>query len=87
MTSPASRKVAVALDPGSEEMEYTIDWIIENFLKPDRDDVHLVSALHLNSEFDVTELGKKINQLYYYIVYMVIDHNNAFYFNNYRHEC
>ncbi|CAH1758736.1 11322_t:CDS:2 [Entrophospora sp. SA101] len=61
MTSPVSRKVAVALDPGSEETEYTIDWIIENFLKPDRDDVHLVSALYLNSDFDVTDLGMNIN--------------------------
>nr|CAG8434486.1 10777_t:CDS:2 [Entrophospora candida] len=67
MTSPASRKVAVALDPGSEETEYTIDWIIENFLKPDRDDVHLVSALYLNSDFDVTELGMNINYAAEYV--------------------
>jgi len=51
------RKIVVALDPSSEETSYTIDWIIDNFLRPERDNVHLISALCLNSDFDTTELG------------------------------
>ncbi|CAI2189980.1 5021_t:CDS:1, partial [Funneliformis geosporum] len=50
------RKVVIALDPFSDEASYTIDWIIDNFLKPERDDIHLFSALGLNLEFDTTEL-------------------------------
>ncbi|CAG8679361.1 348_t:CDS:2 [Rhizophagus irregularis] len=55
------RKVVVALDPSSEEASYTIDWIVDNFLIPKRDEVHLISALCLNSDFDVTELGMNVN--------------------------
>ncbi|GBC00002.1 hypothetical protein RclHR1_03700009 [Rhizophagus clarus] len=55
------RKVVVALDPSSEEASYTVDWIIGNFITPERDEVHLISALCLNSDFDVTELGMNIN--------------------------
>lgn len=61
------RKVVVALDPSSEEAPYTIDWIIDNFLIPERDEVHLISALCLNSDFDVTELGTylRISSVFY----------------------
>ncbi|CAG8624088.1 1812_t:CDS:2, partial [Funneliformis mosseae] len=55
------RKVVIALDPFSDEASYTIDWIIDNFLKPERDDIHLFSALSLNLELDPTELGVNIN--------------------------
>ncbi|RIA84802.1 hypothetical protein C1645_783372 [Glomus cerebriforme] len=55
------RKIVVALDPSSEEASYTIDWIIDNFLITERDDVHLISAICLNSDFDITELGMNIN--------------------------
>ncbi|CAG8642207.1 5679_t:CDS:2 [Paraglomus occultum] len=52
-----TRKVVVALDPSSDEASYTIEWIIENFLKPEIDDVRLISAVSLNSDFDADELG------------------------------
>ncbi|CAG8555787.1 6402_t:CDS:2 [Paraglomus brasilianum] len=52
-----TRKVVVAIDPSSDESLYTIEWIIENFLKPEKDDVHLISAISLNSDFDADELG------------------------------
>jgi len=51
------RKIVIALDPSSEEASYTVDWIIDNFLMSERDDVHLISALCLNSDLDITELG------------------------------
>jgi hypothetical protein len=59
---PKQRKLVVALDPSSEEAPYTIDWIVDNFLIPERDEVHLISALCLNSDFDVTELGTYLNK-------------------------
>uniref|UniRef100_A0A1D1XVA6 Universal stress protein MJ0531 n=1 Tax=Anthurium amnicola TaxID=1678845 RepID=A0A1D1XVA6_9ARAE len=55
------RKIVIALDPSSEEASYTVDWIIDNFLMSERDDVHLISALCLNSDLDITELGLNVN--------------------------
>ena len=52
-----TRKVVIALDPSSDEALYTIEWIIENFLRPEKDNVHLISAISLNSDFDADELG------------------------------
>ncbi|CAG8515891.1 1319_t:CDS:2 [Ambispora leptoticha] len=62
------RKVVLALDPASEEANYTVEWIIENFLKPEKDDVYLVSALPLTSDFEATELGMNINYAAEYIM-------------------
>ncbi|CAG8636841.1 9825_t:CDS:2, partial [Ambispora gerdemannii] len=62
------RKVVVALDPSSEEANYTVDWIIENFLKPEKDDVYLVSALLLTSDLEATELGMNINYASEYLM-------------------
>ena len=54
-----TRKVVIALDPSSDEALYTIEWIIENFLRPEKDNVHLISAISLNSDFDADELGMR----------------------------
>ncbi|CAG8500114.1 7890_t:CDS:10, partial [Acaulospora morrowiae] len=61
------RKIVVALDPYSAEARYTVDWIIDNFLRPERDHVHLVTALSLNSDFDSTELGINVNYVAEYV--------------------
>ncbi|KAG9305487.1 hypothetical protein G9A89_006457 [Geosiphon pyriformis] len=62
------RKVVVALDSSTKEATYTIDWIIENFLNPERDDVHLVSALSLSSDFEATELEMNVDYAAEYIM-------------------
>lgn len=52
------RKVVIAIDPSTDEGQHTADWAIDNVLDPSRDQLEIVSAISLDSEFDATELGK-----------------------------
>jgi len=62
------RRIVVALEPTSEEAPYTVDWIIGNFLRPESDDVHLVSALNSDSDLESTDLGLNVNYAAEYIM-------------------
>lgn len=44
------RQIAFAIDPTSEEASKTIQWAIENFLKPN-DEIHAIMVIELDSEF------------------------------------
>ncbi|KAG2228789.1 hypothetical protein BDF21DRAFT_454009 [Thamnidium elegans] len=49
------RQIAFAIDPSSEEAIKTIQWSIENFLKPN-DEIHTIMVIELDSEFESPEL-------------------------------
>ncbi|KAI8343045.1 hypothetical protein BC941DRAFT_465214 [Chlamydoabsidia padenii] len=59
-----SRKIAIAIDPSSEEASKTVDWTMENFLRPN-DHIELVLVIVLDSEFSdyEVELGAIDNLL------------------------
>ncbi|KAI9333905.1 hypothetical protein BD770DRAFT_402674 [Pilaira anomala] len=49
------RQIAFAIDPSSEEANKTIQWSIDNFLKP-TDEIHAIMVMVLDSEFESPEL-------------------------------
>ncbi|GAA5799950.1 hypothetical protein EDC94DRAFT_655990 [Helicostylum pulchrum] len=49
------RQIAFAIDPTSEEANKTIQWAIENFLRPN-DEIHAIMVIELDSEFESPEL-------------------------------
>jgi hypothetical protein len=50
-----ARQIALAIDPVSEEANKTVQWAIENFLRP-TDEVHAIMVMVLDCEFG--EQGK-----------------------------
>lgn len=52
------RQIAIAIDPLSEEANATIDWTIENLLRP-TDEIHAMMVMVLDTEFG--ELGKVVS--------------------------
>lgn len=57
MTTQRARNIVFALDPSGPETAFTVDWILDNFIRPG-DELDLVWALEVDSEFDVNELGE-----------------------------
>jgi hypothetical protein len=59
-----SRKIAIAVDPLSQEATKTVDWTMENFLRRE-DHIELVLVVILDSEFSDSGklcMGKKSNK-------------------------
>jgi hypothetical protein len=54
-TTKKARQIAIAIDPISEEAVKTIEWAIENFLRP-TDEIHAMMVMVLDTEFG--ELSK-----------------------------
>lgn len=50
MSTTKPRQIAFAIDPSSEEANKTIQWSIDNFLKP-TDEIHAIMVMVLDSEF------------------------------------
>lgn len=48
--SNKTRQIALAIDPLSEEANKTIEWAIENFLRP-TDEIHAIMVMVLDCEF------------------------------------
>ncbi|CAO3629719.1 unnamed protein product [Mucor fragilis] len=49
-----TRQIALAIDPVSEEANKTIEWAIENFLRP-TDEIHAIMVMVLDCEFGEQE--------------------------------
>ncbi|KAL9558838.1 hypothetical protein MBANPS3_000700 [Mucor bainieri] len=52
--SNKTRQIALAIDPVSEEANKTIEWAIENFLRP-TDEIHAIMVMVLDCEFGEQE--------------------------------
>ncbi|GAN00775.1 hypothetical protein MAM1_0002d00198 [Mucor ambiguus] len=52
--SNKTRQIALAIDPVSEEASKTIEWAIENFLRP-TDEIHAIMVMVLDCEFGEQE--------------------------------
>jgi hypothetical protein len=44
------RQIALAIDPVSEEANKTVQWAIDNFLRP-TDEIHAIMVMVLDCEF------------------------------------
>ncbi|CAO3594278.1 unnamed protein product [Absidia cylindrospora] len=51
-----SRKIVIAIDPLSQEAHKTVEWTMNNFLRPD-DHIELALVLVFDSEFSESEPG------------------------------
>ncbi|KAJ1912254.1 hypothetical protein IWQ60_009743 [Tieghemiomyces parasiticus] len=63
-----SRQIVIAISPEAPETRYTIQWAIDNFLRPNGDTVHLVSGMCLESDLDAISLGINAGDLAGYLI-------------------
>ncbi|KAJ1914945.1 hypothetical protein IWQ60_008617 [Tieghemiomyces parasiticus] len=63
-----SRQIVIAISPEAPETRYTIQWAIDNFLRPNGDTVHLVSGVCLESDLDAISLGINAGDLAGYLI-------------------